>query len=152
MRGLRSLARLARDQTGSAVIETAFVLPILALMSFGGFEVSQLIARNTELESAAAEATAISLASRPRTQTEVTDIERVIEASTGLADENVELTRKYRCGLAPKLVDNITVCLPTQTVAEYIEVTLIETHHPFWTSFGVGSEVEFTVTKTVQIG
>jgi hypothetical protein len=146
------LAALLRDSSGSAAIETAFVLPVLALMSFGGFEVSQLIARNTELESAAAEATAISLASRPRTQNEMIAIERVIEASTGLADENVVLTRQFRCGVAAQRVAQDTLCQASDIVAEYIEITLSETHHPVWTQIGVGSDMEFTVTKTVQIG
>ena len=148
----RTLERLLRADTGAASVETALVMPALALMSFAGVEVSQLIARNTELENAAAEATAISLAARPRTQTAITEIERVIEASTGLADSAVVLSRSYRCGVEPARVEERSACAANAIVSEYIEITLTETHHPVWTSIGVGEDIEFTVNKSVQIG
>jgi len=49
------LARLARDERGAMLIETAFIAPVLILMSLGAFQVSQVVARQTELQEAAAQ-------------------------------------------------------------------------------------------------
>lgn len=147
----RPLAGIFRDDAGSLVIETAFVLPILLLLCLGAVDVCQLVARNTELQSAMSEATAISLASRPRTQSEIDTIEDVIEASTGLADENVVFERIYRCGTANMPVSEKHMCMPGQIVAEFIEITMSETYTPIWTGFGIGSDVDFSLTRTVQI-
>ncbi|MCB2056947.1 MAG: pilus assembly protein, partial [Novosphingobium sp.] len=38
------------------LVETAIVAPVLVLMSMGAFQVSQVVARQTELQGAAAEA------------------------------------------------------------------------------------------------
>ena len=62
MRGFRTLLRDAR---GSMAIETAIVAPVLAMLSVGGFEVSAMVARQTELQSAASEAEGIALAASP---------------------------------------------------------------------------------------
>ena len=57
---LRSfLPKLKRDERGAMMIETAIVAPVLILMSMGAFQVSQVVARQTELQNAAAEASAI---------------------------------------------------------------------------------------------
>ena len=59
MRSILSLfGRLRRDATGAMAIETAIVAPVLVLMAFGSFQVSSMVARQTELQSAAAEAAA----------------------------------------------------------------------------------------------
>lgn len=53
--------RLAADQTASMAIETALVTPVLVVMTLGGFEASAMVARQSELQSAVAEATSLSL-------------------------------------------------------------------------------------------
>ena len=53
------IARIRRNEDGSMAIETAFVAPILLVLALGGFEVSSMVARQTELQSAAAEAAAV---------------------------------------------------------------------------------------------
>ena len=43
------LARLRHDASGAAIVETAVVVPVLAILSLGGFEVSNIVARQSEL-------------------------------------------------------------------------------------------------------
>ena len=54
----RHLATLLRDTRGAMLIETAIVAPVLVLMSLGAFQVSTMVARQSELQSAVAEASA----------------------------------------------------------------------------------------------
>lgn len=145
------LAGVHRDDAGSIVVETAFVLPILLLLCLGGVDVCQLIARSTELQSAMSEAAAISLASRPRTQSQIDTIEDIVEASTGLPDADVVFLRQYRCGTSITKVNQRSMCLPGQVVAEMIEITITDTYRPVWTGFGIGSDVSFSLAQTVQI-
>ncbi|NCU11657.1 MAG: pilus assembly protein, partial [Sphingomonadaceae bacterium] len=63
------LGRLHRESDGAMVIETALVAPVLVLLSLGAFQISGVIARQTELQSAASEAAAIALASPPDSAT-----------------------------------------------------------------------------------
>ena len=42
---IQKLSHLVRDKRGSAAIETAFVLPILATMVLGGVEASAIVSR-----------------------------------------------------------------------------------------------------------
>jgi len=145
-------SRLWLDQRGTAVIETAFVLPILCMLSLGAFEVSMLVARNSELRSALAEAEAIALAHAPQDQAQLDVIEHVMEASTGLADEQVVLARRYRCGTDAALMESEGGCSDGAMVSHYLELTLSDSYTPRWVSFGIGAPVSFTVTRTVQIG
>ena len=146
------LASLKRDQRGTAVIETAFVLPILCMLSFGAFEASLLVARNSEMRSALSESVAIILAHAPQDQAQIDTIEDIIETSTGLAEEEVTVTRRFRCGIDSLLIAEEDDCPTSQAVSRYLEITLADTYTPRWTSFGIGEPVNFTLTRTVQIG
>ena len=50
------LTRLLSDRAGAMTIETALVAPILLTLSLGGVEAGSMVARQSELQSAAAEA------------------------------------------------------------------------------------------------
>lgn len=145
---IRAIVSLLRDARGTMVIETAIVAPVLILLSAGTFEVSRIVARQTELQSAAAEAVSIVLASVPKTDTQKDQIETVIEQSTGLADDNVNLDWKYRCG-TDDLTD--TVCEDDTTQSTYIQITMSDSYTPVWTQFGFGSGLTYNVVRTVQI-
>ena len=53
------LRRLAADQRGSMVVETAIITPVLVLMSLGTFQVSKLVARQAVCSSSAGAAPTI---------------------------------------------------------------------------------------------
>jgi len=150
--GLRScLARIRRDTLGTMAIETAIVAPVLIVLSAGGFEASRMVARQGELQSAAAEAASIIRAAPPDTQAKIDTIEQVIEASTGLADDKVVLTRVFRCATAANFVASNTSCADPNTVSSYIRIAISDGYTPAWTHFGFGNDLQYNVERTVQI-
>ena len=145
------LRALRGDRTGAAAIEAAFVIPILLAMSLGGVEVSQIVARHTELRTAAAEAVAIAVSSPPTSQSHYDIIEDILEESTGLPDADVVLTEMFRCNDDPDMTDDETDCDADDVVATFLEIEMQETYSPTWTDFGIGSDINFAVERTVQI-
>lgn len=160
------IEKYRRDQRGSMAVETAFLVPVLATLSIGGFEASQMIARHGELQSAAAEASAIVQASPPENDEERAVVEDVVEASTGLADEKVTLELVYRCGVETNLTSSRLVCLgddaidgddideggyTTEEISTYIRIRVQDDYTPQWVNFGIGKKVEYDVERTVQI-
>lgn len=148
----RALASLAGDRAGTMTIETALVAPVLVLMSLGAFEVSMMVARQSELQSAAADAAAIVMAAHPTTQEQIAAIRNVVRASAGLADNQVTITRVYRCGTAPNYVEASAACSPDDEVSTVLRITMTDTYAPAWTGFGVGEALDYRVVRTVQLG
>lgn len=146
------LARLARDARGAVVIETAIVAPALVLLSLGGFEVSNIVARQSEIQSAAAEAAQIALAAKPDEEAEITIVKEVVMASTGLAADNVSLETVYRCKDGPTgYVSTTDDCDEGSIAWQYLQISMSDTYTPIWTSFGVGAPIEFNVVRTVMV-
>jgi len=150
MRSVR-LAAALRDTRGTMVIETAIVAPVLIVLSLGGFEVSAMVARQSELQSAAAEAVEIVMAASPETQTQIDQIEAVVEGSTGLPDEDVTFELKYRCATAEDLITDQTTCADEETLSTFIVITISDTYEPVWTEYGVGGPVDYNVERSVQV-
>lgn len=144
------LPRLLGETRGTVAIETALVAPILVALSLGGFEASQMVARNNELQSAIGEAQAIVMAATPDDDAKRTIVEGVIEDSTGLDDDQVSLALRYRCGTTASLVSDTSTC-GTTTFSTYIQITVSDTYQPGWTSFGIGGPVAMSFTRKVQI-
>lgn len=147
----KSMKRLRGNERGSAAIETAFVLPILATMVLGGVEASTIVSRQAELQTAAAEAAAVTLARAPDEASERETLEAIIERSTGLAADKVKLELKYRCDTDANMVDAPNGCGTNAVVSEYIIITMQDSYTPTWTDFGIGSAVRFNVSRRVQI-
>lgn len=147
---LRSLHALLGDESGSTVIETAFVVPILTLLSVGTFQISKVVSRQVELQQAVAEAAQIALASPPDTADERTTIKGIIKASTGLGDGNVTITNEYRCdATATRVLTN--TCTSGQAVTTYLKIVVTDTYTPLWNDYGVGSPISFNVTRLVIV-
>lgn len=150
--GMRQLlGRLHRESDGAMVIETALVAPVLVLLSLGAFQISGVIARQTELQSAASEAAAIALASPPDSATKRATLEQVIEASTGLATNKVTLSEAFRCEATDTYVSSSSACIGSQYVGVYLKIDLTDTYTPTWTQFGLGSPINFNVTRYVLV-
>ncbi|MEE1876382.1 TadE/TadG family type IV pilus assembly protein [Altererythrobacter litoralis] len=150
-RSTRTLAALRKDERGSMVIETAIVAPVLILMALGGFESSRIVARQTELQTAVAEAAAIVRASPPTTATQRTTVRDVVRASVGLEPDQVTVVQKFRCGTDEDIVAQDSSCTPGVAVYDYIEVVVTDTYTPTWTQFGVGSPINYRVERLVFI-
>lgn len=146
---IRLFARLRRETDGVMAIETAIVTPILLLLALGSFQVSTLVARQTELQSAAAEAAAIALAAAPDTDAKRATVERVIEASSGLAADKVSVSAAYRCDDSTAFVTSADSCSSASVVSSFVRINLRDTYVPAWTSFGVGSPIDYDVTRYV---
>lgn len=166
----RFLARLRTDETGAMLVETALVTPLLVLFSLGAFQVSGIVARQTELESAAAEASAIALASKPDTPSERDTLKQVIMASTGLpsapganllpsptsaggtdagSTRGVSVTESYRCSSDTAMINNAANCTSGH-LSSFVTITLSDTYNPPWVQFGVGSPINYQVTRQVM--
>ncbi len=148
---LTRLGAVLRDARGTMAIETAIVAPVLILLSLGGFEVSSMVARQSELQSAAAEAVAIVMAASPETQTEVDQIEAVVEGSAGLPEDDVTFTIMYRCGIDEDLILDQTTCADEDTLSTFIVMTMSDTYDPIWTQYGFGEAIEYNVERSVQV-
>ncbi|KLE35485.1 TadE/TadG family type IV pilus assembly protein [Aurantiacibacter luteus] len=152
MIGARALiARVRGDEHGSMAIETAFVAPVLLVMALGGFEVSTMVARQTELQSAAAEAAQVVRASAPETAAQRQTIHDILVVSSRLEDDQVSITPLYRCGTSE---DYVTVAGSCGSDVEYqfIRIDLEDTYEPIWTSFGVSEGFDYNISRTVQVG
>lgn len=141
----------AHDQRGSMAIETAFVAPVLLLLALGGFEVSQMVARQTELQSAAAEAAAVVRATPPENWQERRTIRQIIQTSTGLDNEHVSVQEVFRCGTQTAYTDDGDAC-GSNPKSTFIRIIISDNYTPIWANYGIGSGFEYNVQRTVQIG
>lgn len=148
---LARIARIRRNEDGSMAIETAFVAPVLLVLALGGFEVSSMVARQTELQTAAAEAAAVVRAVIPETAAERTTVRDILVTSTGLTNDQVTISEVYRCGTTNVYVTIINSCVGG-TQYKFIKVELTDTYAPVWTKFGIASGFDYNITRTVQIG
>jgi Flp pilus assembly protein TadG len=148
---MQTLKHLYHHAGGSIAIETAIVAPVLAILSLGGFEVSAMVARQTELQGAASEAESIALSASPDTAAERDTVKNVIMASTGLEPGEVTVVEKFRCGDAPIIVATQTSCEEGITVWKYVEITLTTSYTPTWQSWGFGKTVNYNVVRRVMI-
>ena len=149
---IRSLARtLFADETASMAIETALVTPVLVIMTIGGFEASSMVARQSELQAAAAEAAAIALANPPDSYEEIQTIRDVIKASTGLSNDEVVLYRRRRCGTDSNYVIWENACDDGDDISTFVYIYIEDTYTPEWVNFGVGDPVTYRIRRMVQI-
>ena len=146
------LVRLAGDERGAAVVETAIIAPVLAMLAIGSYDMSRMIARQHDLQGGASDVEGIILAVATGPGTNVQKIEAVLEDSLGLSQSgSVTVVKRFRCGVAETLVTQSSDCTSDDTVATYVQVTLTETYSPTWTKFGIGDDLDYSFVRTIQI-
>lgn len=145
---IAQLSSLRSDSRGSIAIETAIVAPVLIMMSFGAFQASSIVARQTELQSAIEEAATVVLAAAPSTNGDLVTLENVVVASTKLSADNVTLSYEYRCGSNASYQTAATSC--ADHYSTYVRITLSDTYVPAWTEFGIGSNINYNLTRRVM--
>jgi Flp pilus assembly protein TadG len=148
---MRKFLSFLRDNRGSVVVETALLAPILALMSVGAFQVSQAVARQHELQTGADDAASLALAGWKQDTGDITAVKAVIRRTLALADNQVTVVRKFRCGTDAALVDDRATCAPGAIVTSYIQIHLTDTYTPMWADFGVGSPIAYDVQRLVVV-
>ncbi|WAT18418.1 pilus assembly protein [Aurantiacibacter sp. MUD11] len=164
MNALARFCRIRGDDRGSMAIETAFVAPVLLILALGGFEVSTMVARQTELQSAAAEAAAVVRAAAPETSNErntVRDIlatslcgstdPTIVEGAATCGTVSVAVTPTYRCGTSTAYTNTADSC-GSVTEYKFILLEIEDRYDPIWTEWGVGAGFDYYVSRTVQIG
>ncbi|MCL9982058.1 MAG: pilus assembly protein [Erythrobacter sp.] len=146
-----SLTRLLRDCSGSFAIETAFVVPVLILMTLGIVEVGTVVARQHELQSVANESEIIILATNQGAETDVDGIKQIVQESVGLTGNDVSLTQMYRCNADDTLVDAVASCDEDDVISSYVILDITEEYNPTWTYLGIGTPITFSVERRVQV-
>jgi Flp pilus assembly protein TadG len=140
---------LASRSDGTALIETAIVAPVLIMMAIGTFEASAMVARQSELQSSAEQATEIALAMVPDTNAELGQVREKLMTSSGLGEARVSLQFKYRCASAA-MVTAKPACTD-DSLNTYIAMELSDEYQPIWTHWGFAKSFEYNVRRTVQI-
>ena len=151
MIGLHStFRRLFGSVDGVAAIEAALIAPVMVTLALGSFEISNVIARRSELQGTMAEASGIALASEPTSLTRRETLRTIIQESSGLAAEEVVVDAAYRCGSGADYVQTPTSC-GSDKVSSYVKIELNATYTPLWTEFGIGEPLEQSLTRYVMI-
>lgn len=140
-----------RDRRGSIAIETALVAPVLAVLALGSFEVGSLVSRQHELQTAAAEGEAIALAAASGATVELATISDILETSLSLDEDQITLTRQFRCNAETTMRSAPSQCDEDDIVSSYVRIVVTDTYDPVWTDFGVGAPIALNVERTVQV-
>lgn len=145
------LQRLRHSIAGSVVVETAIVAPVLVLMALGTFDVSRMIARQTDLQAGSTEVQGIVLAVANGATTDVGTIKSVLMNTLSLPANKVTVTKVFRCTNSDTLVADQSTCSSNAIVSTYVQVVLTDSYSPIWTQFGVGQAMSYRIRRTVQI-
>lgn len=160
---LKLLGRLRHDDSASTLIETAFIAPLLVTMTLGGVEISSIVAKQTEMQSIAANAMEIIFAAAPETDEDVTqtiaDVKAYVASTSGLTATSavpnageVGVYKRWRCGNNSERQSIKGCANVSQTESEFLVIHLKQTYSPVWTEFGLGKDLTFNVKRSVQIG
>lgn len=147
---LITLARLSRDERGSTVIETAIVAPVLLVLALGTFDVSQMISRQHQLQAGAGDVESIVLAVASGTSTDTSTVKTALVNTLGMAASKITVDKIYRCNVQTS-VSTSNSCSSGQKVSTYVRVTFTDSYTPLWKKFSVGSTMNYTVKRTVQV-
>ncbi|MCZ8172222.1 MAG: hypothetical protein O9272_10850, partial [Brevundimonas sp.] len=120
-------------------------------LALGTFDVSRMIARQTDLQAGSTEVQGIVLAVSNGTATDVNTIRSVLMSTLSLPQDKVAVTKVFRCTNSSTLVAAQTSCANNDVVSTYVQVTLTDSYTPIWTQFGVGRTMNYRVQRTVQI-
>ena len=164
---MSSIKGLLADRLGTFAIETALVAPVLAIMVGGIVEVSTMVSRQHELQSAALEIEAVALAVNEGAEVELSELEGILETSVKLNEGQAKVTRFYRCDAETTFVAAPTDCdlsdeeiavfeaadeeVPVPIVSSYLRIEIADTYEPMWVGFGIGKPMTFNVERTVLL-
>ncbi|MDE2410618.1 MAG: pilus assembly protein [Sphingomonadales bacterium] len=145
------LRQLWRDTAGVALIETAVLAPTLLLMSIGTYQVSMVVARQHELQSAADEAMSIAIGGWSNDDAQISTIKGILQQSARVSADKISIVRMYRCNSDTSYVAAKASCASDAIVSSYLKLKLNDTYTPSWVSFGVGAPINLGVTRMVQV-
>lgn len=152
---IRLATHLARDRRGAMAVETALIAPVLMTLCLFGYDISAVVARQSELQTAAEQAVEIAQAVNPTTSEQYAQIERVVSTSTGLevpgtTTQSLKVYPLYRCGTVETLTTTPGTC-DTKLLSTYLKIEMRDVYVPQWRQLGMGSDFNFKVDRTVQL-
>jgi Flp pilus assembly protein TadG len=151
MMGRAMLRRLLLDARASMAIETAIVAPTLIMMTLGAFEVSTMVARQQELQTAANEAAIIAVATNRGASVTPDQLAAIIRSSVDVNANQLTISQRFRCGTSAQLVTARSSCTTGQAVSTYMTISITDQHEPIWHAYGLGRAINFSVQRTVQV-
>jgi Flp pilus assembly protein TadG len=150
MTSVRSfLARLGQNQAGAMLIESAIVTPVLILLSLGAYQVSTLVARDSELVGAMAEAESMVLAAELDTEEKRATLKEILVDSTDIPADNISVLQAFRCDASTSYVMTNS-CEVGSKVSSYIKITIEDTYNPIWLKFGIGEPFDYEVERYIM--
>ncbi len=135
-------AKLARDERGVAVIEFAFVAPVLALMVVGVVDMSNSVSRKLVLEQAAQRALEMVMHTTGDTTADAAIVSEVVDEA-GVDADQVTVVRTMECDA---IVDTRAECDDDQIEARYFQVEIVDIYEPmFPMHFGTNSDGNYAI-------
>lgn len=151
MRSLANFIRtLHRDIAGSVVVETAIVAPVLVTLGLGAYDASRMVARHSDLQAGSTDVEGIVLAVSGGTATDTTKIKTAPMNSLSLPSNKVSVSKVYRCN-AESSLSSTDDCDDNHVTATYVQITLTDSYTPTWVKFGIGSAINYSVVRTIQV-
>jgi Flp pilus assembly pilin Flp len=122
--------KLSRDNRGVAVVELAFVAPVLAVMVVGVIDMSNSFSRKLKLEQAAQRSLEMVMHTTGDTTAE-SAIESEVMDEAGVDADQVEVVRLLECD-GVSVADSTINCDPGEIEARYFRVTIEDTYEPMF--------------------
>ena len=123
----------------------------IQVRGLGPLEIQRVVAVEDVAQHDVGEAEIIALAAASGATTDVTRIKSILKVSADLDDEQITVTRFYRCNANQATVTSPDSCNEDDVVTDYIRLTISDSYTPIWTDFGVGETVNMQVERTVLV-
>ncbi len=123
-------SRLARDNRGVAVIELAFVAPVLALMVVGVVDMSNGMGQKLKLEQAAQRSLEMVMHTTGDTTADAAIVSEVMDEA-GVEASQVEVRRRLECN-GVDVADITQNCPDGEIEARYFVVSIDDTYEPMF--------------------
>lgn len=140
------LSRFLGNEDGVATIELAIAAPVLAIMSYGMFDVANAVAHRNSMQQASEEVAMLVMA-KPPSDGNVDYIRAAAMEATGLSDEDITTNVIHYCN---EVEQETLDCDTDQDSASYVVVNLTDSYTPMWVSFGIGGPIDMSVTRKTR--
>jgi len=127
-RVLAILSRLARNRSGTSLIETAFVIPAITLLISGVSDVAMSFASKFQLQQAANRSAALATVGG-MSGPSFTTIQAEAAAAAGVTTDQVSVDTWLECAGVRQLAFN-GVCTSGQQIGRFVSVTITANYVP----------------------
>ena len=135
-----------RDRRGTAVIETAIVLPVLVLLALASFDITRGFVHKLRLQQYAQTGIELVVAKMTAVPTDA-QIQAELATVSGLPTSAITVTRWRECDNAP-VATNASCTSPTAVKADYIKIAVADTYQPALGAIGLDGMMQTAVSMT----